>query len=62
MDILPVDQVLRRQRFAREHPEVTFSYDRWNHVHRALLPEDGGTREIIEHELRVLLDRLEELL
>ena len=62
MDILPVDQVLRRQGFAREHPEVTFTYDRWNHVHRAIFPEDGGTREIIENELRVLLDRLEELL
>lgn len=51
--------VLRAQK--REHPEVRFSYDEWNRVHRAVIPEDGGSREIVEQELRALLDRLEAL-
>jgi hypothetical protein len=52
-----VDQVIRQERFARDHPEVTFScVDR---IHRATIRRGSVTHELAEYELRPLLDRAE---
>ena len=61
MGELPVDQVIRRERFERDHPRVKITYDRWRLVHRAVITERDGEREVIESDLRVLLDHLEKL-
>ena len=61
MGELPVEQVIRRERFEREHPEVTITYDSWRLLHRAVIIEKDGEREVIESDLRVLLDHLERL-
>ena len=56
----PIDQVIRREQFERDHPEVSFTFDSWNRIHRATIhgPNDS-LHEVVESELRALLDRLE---
>lgn len=58
----PVDQVLRRDRIAREHPEITFRYVEDFRYHQADVPDGNGTRTITEYALRALLDRVEDLI
>jgi hypothetical protein len=58
----PVDQVVRRIKFSEQHPEWHISYNTWRKVWQAVKSDgDGGTHEVVEYELRPLLDRLERL-
>lgn len=54
--VTPIDQVIRREQFARAHPEVTFWF---SGVHRATVRRSGTTHELAEEALRALLDRLD---
>lgn len=56
-----VDQVVRKAEFQQQHPEVVFGYDREHKFHRATVEAHGSTHEVVERELRPLLDRLEEI-
>jgi hypothetical protein len=53
------DQVVRREQFERQHPEILIAHciDHW----QALVPGDGGETVVCRFELHDLLDRLEEL-
>lgn len=54
-----VDQVPRRAAFERAHPEVQITYHgpHWE----AVISDQSGQTVINRHELRTLLDKLEEL-
>jgi hypothetical protein len=60
---LPEDQVKRRIRFSEQHPEIHIRYDEVQRVWRGFIPlGENEAREIVEYELRALLDRLEHTL
>jgi hypothetical protein len=55
-----IDQVVRRDELERLYPEeVSFWFDG---MHRATIRRDGTTHEVVERELRPLLDRVERIL
>ena len=54
------DQVARRMRFSRDHPQVTFAFRRETGQWEAAYPAaGGGTRTVHGMELRYVLDDLE---
>ncbi len=56
-----IDQVLRKQRFVRDHPGVKIAHltaPSWHWCAR-WTGADGTTRELTDHELGLLLDELE---
>jgi hypothetical protein len=56
-----VDQVVRKAEFQAAHPEVAFTYNQEHRFHRATVEAHGTTHEVVERELRPLLDRLEQI-
>ena len=63
MDEMTEDQVVRREKFSQEHPEVSIEFRRETWKWEATYPTSGnGTQTVYCSELREALDTLEQRL